>query len=402
MTILENLLNNLKENSMTQEEKAKAYDEVIERAKKVLLDCTSEEQKVVEYITPELKESEDERIRKWIIGVLSTYEHDKDLRNAAIAWLEKQAEHKKFRDSIQVGDKVTKNEDGVLVNLSQLKRVAKKDEKQSEEIIPLEEIILNVWELGNYWKELTKGVCNTEHGSQLDYIVKHWKEGEHYIKSFEKQDKQKPVVIPKFRVGDKVKKGYLTYTVEDIGEDSYKLQAYSKDGNKGSTVFLTIGYEKDYELVEQKSIDKVETKFHEGNFIIANDSSHIYQVMDVKRGIYIIKDLTDDVEYHIGIEEAHKSGRLWIIEDAEDGDYLTVNGRPFIYCCYDDYQGNYCCIDSNGEFRTSFNFGFNGKTILPATKEQRTLLFQKMYEAGYEWDAKNKELKNIETKGGEK
>ena len=29
----------------------------------------------------------------------------------------------------------------------------------------------------------------------------------------------------------------------------------------------------------------------------------------------------------------------------------------------------------------------------PATKEQRDLLFQKMKEAGYEWDAEKKELK---------
>ena len=65
-------------------------------------------------------------------------------------------------------------------------------EKQGEETIPLKKIILNVWELGNYWKELTKGVCNTEYGRQLDYIVKHWKEGEHYIKSFEKQGEQNP------------------------------------------------------------------------------------------------------------------------------------------------------------------------------------------------------------------
>ena len=82
---------------MTQEEKAKAYDEVIERAKKVLLDCTSEEQKVVEYITPELKESEDERIRKRIVdiingalGVRPTETEQKEL----LTWLEKQGEQK--------------------------------------------------------------------------------------------------------------------------------------------------------------------------------------------------------------------------------------------------------------------------------------------------------------------
>ena len=37
------------------EEKAKAYDEAIERAKKILRACTPEEQKVVEYIAPELR-----------------------------------------------------------------------------------------------------------------------------------------------------------------------------------------------------------------------------------------------------------------------------------------------------------------------------------------------------------
>ena len=50
------------------EDKAKRYDEAIERAKKVLLDCTPEERKVVEYISPELKESEDERMRNVAIN----------------------------------------------------------------------------------------------------------------------------------------------------------------------------------------------------------------------------------------------------------------------------------------------------------------------------------------------
>lgn len=35
---------------------------------------------------------------------------------------------------------------------------------------------------------------------------------------------------------------------------------------------------------------------------------------------------------------------------------------------------------------------------VPATKEQRDFLFQKMKEAGYEWDAERKELKKIEQK----
>ena len=57
---------------MTQEEKARAYDESLERAKdikigKVKLD---EGESITDYIFSELKESEDERIRKAILNHL--------------------------------------------------------------------------------------------------------------------------------------------------------------------------------------------------------------------------------------------------------------------------------------------------------------------------------------------
>lgn len=88
-----------KAEELSIEEKAKRYDEAIERAKKVLLDCTSEEQKVVEYITPELKESEDEEIRKVLLGHFSRYQKEEVFLNNItmgdiVAWLEKQGEQK--------------------------------------------------------------------------------------------------------------------------------------------------------------------------------------------------------------------------------------------------------------------------------------------------------------------
>lgn len=89
------------------------------------------------------KESEDEMVRKCLINGMKFYYEDNEEATWGtekfsmkvkdiLSWLEKQGEHKKFRDSIQVGDEVTRNRDGVIVNLSQLNRVAKKDEKQSE------------------------------------------------------------------------------------------------------------------------------------------------------------------------------------------------------------------------------------------------------------------------------
>ena len=72
---------------MTEQEKAKAYDDAIERAKKLYGDGITEE------IFPELKEDDDERIKKNCIHFLelqkqhhaATFEIEE-----CIAWLEKQ------------------------------------------------------------------------------------------------------------------------------------------------------------------------------------------------------------------------------------------------------------------------------------------------------------------------
>lgn len=126
---------------LTTEQKAQRYNEALERAKGVIEQNPLMEylKKGIEYILPELKESEDERVRKevkslflgWING--SNPPLLAEECNRWIAWLEKQGEHANFRNKIQIGDKVTRNEDGVLVNLSQLNRVAKKNEKQEEQ-----------------------------------------------------------------------------------------------------------------------------------------------------------------------------------------------------------------------------------------------------------------------------
>jgi len=121
------------------EEKAKAYDEIIKKANKMHHENCEACQACIEELIPELAESKDEMIIKAIksavLQLTDIYLQEKyGLKQSdCIAWLEKQGEHANFRNKIQIGDKVTRNEDGVLVNLSQLKRVAKKDEKQGEQ-----------------------------------------------------------------------------------------------------------------------------------------------------------------------------------------------------------------------------------------------------------------------------
>ncbi len=112
----------------------KKYKEALERAKRLHCEPTGGTERIVcEQIFPELKESEDEKIREALIDYfddankadenpLQSYGIHTD---KIIAWLEKQGEHANFLSKIQVGDKVTRNEGGVLVNISQLERVAK-------------------------------------------------------------------------------------------------------------------------------------------------------------------------------------------------------------------------------------------------------------------------------------
>jgi len=109
--------------------------------------------------------------------------------------------------------------------------------------------------------------------------------------------------------------------------------------------------------------------------------------------------------------------RPWTIEDAKNGDVLKalpigkLGGQIFIFkgVSNRDYAKN--CIDFHcrvykGCFH-AFEDGYMGVTehsedIRPATDEERDLLFIKMKEAGYEWDAEHKQLlklSNVERNG---
>lgn len=160
---------------------------------------------------------------------------------------------------------------------------------------------------------------------------------------------------------------------------------------------------------EQKPIDKVESNFKVGDWVVY---------------------CNDDVDLITGIEEngycINNSGyipficasdiRLWTIQDAKDGDVLHSTGWHndciFIFKRLDNWKFDkqngdravatgYCCLSISAD---KMEFCIQGpdcvevNTIKPATKIQHDLLFQKMKEAGYEWDAEKKELIKIEQK----
>lgn len=158
---------------------------------------------------------------------------------------------------------------------------------------------------------------------------------------------------------------------------------------------------------EQKTADKVEPKFKVGDWISGYYTN--YKVTAINSKGYVVED-TDGNKINI-LFENEKFHHLFTIADAKNGDVLVVphiegsehSEQIFIFKEIKDreYAKNaveYYCRYLDGEFRTNER-GFMGQAddyFTPATKEQSELLFQKMKEAGYEWDADKKELKIID------
>lgn len=154
---------------------------------------------------------------------------------------------------------------------------------------------------------------------------------------------------------------------------------------------------------EKKATDKVEPKFKVGFWIITKDKNvhkdySICKIVEIENnryhlenGDYLDIDTLEQYDYY-----------LWTIDDVKDGDVLVdVYGNIGIFQKNDDFDwSSYCSLGPNGGFRCfAIEHELDGSH--PATKEQRDLLFKKIEEAGYQWDAKKKELKLLISNGGD-
>lgn len=69
----------------------KKYEDALERARQVHNTNMDENKKSIEYIFPELKESEDEKVRKWLIDWANTVHWSEQFsvtKEQVLAWLE--------------------------------------------------------------------------------------------------------------------------------------------------------------------------------------------------------------------------------------------------------------------------------------------------------------------------
>ena len=354
---------------MTQEQKAKAYDEVRE---KIAIRFGSN---VADEIFSRFEMSEDEKIRKEITELVMqpTWKTEKEFhrRKELCAWLEKQGE-----------------------------TFTKKD-------------VDNTY---------LKGVCDAKH--ELE------KQGEIDKESYEIAEKEKREFVGNgfikcyadfqdFKEGET---GWLEY----LGNDNYNVRS---DNLLGKTYHITpcqlytifkkqTWIEKqgeqnpfDYEnaSIQQKDFaPKVEPKFKTGDWICNNGHSYLIAYIDLEQRRYLfeIGGYTHEQLNWEYIENADSKYHIWTIQDAKDGDVLVYGDNPNDYhveviMIFKSLRNKHSAFTHfhifDDEFRIN-DWCDCGENAHPATKEQRDALMKAMADAGYTFDFEKKELKKIEHK----
>lgn len=204
-----------------------------------------------------------------------------------------------------------------------------------------------------------------------------------------------------------VTKGSIKYIFPELAENKNEKIKESIKKVLANTDFKKLGIEYSfYDMInwleadkEKKDLKYVDPEFKLGDWICNNlYSLHITAIND---GKYYFN--SGDSYSYGDIKFINNNYHLWTIKDAKPGDVLACcDNKPFIFKGFFDLNfpnclAAYCGVTLENQF-----VHCNGKTfwtnqdVKPATKEQCNLLFQKMHEAGYEWDAEKNELKKIE------
>lgn len=190
---------------------------------------------------------------------------------------------------------------------------------------------------------------------------------------------------------------WLEKQIENKGIDeiSYKIGIKRVLDNPKS-----YGLEKQDKTILDSLKDYVKPKFHEGDWTVSNLDGNARQISEVHfdeyNSYYVVNGKS------VNLEEYDRLHHLWSIQDAKDGDVLSNGKMVVIFKHFEEpsYRQHivaYIGLDNNGNIQiTDDTWTLGIDKAKPATKEQCEILFAKMIESGYEWDAEKKELKKIE------
>ena len=246
------------------EEKAKAYDITLDKIKMLLGTGSSCSREELEYVFPELRESEDERIRKALVKLVKKagegYENISEgiSIQKAIDWLEKQGEQKPMEEHDFI--KIASGSYALsFIDYLDAHKYKGKMCVSNGECEDIENAFHNAM-----WDKLHRYYCKyiEKQGEQKSTNNQFTPEQAGILdKHIDKFLEQKPAnkTEPKFKVGDIVKhknNPHLTYILKRFTDDGdYEFHAIGKDGNEGCTCFSVVKYQDEWELVEQKSAE---------------------------------------------------------------------------------------------------------------------------------------------------
>lgn len=307
---------------LTIEQKAKAYDEALEKARNLHKDAIDMGENIrakqCEIIFPELKGSEDENNKRISKEISRFLKQNNGWNNEWLTWLKKQGEPID-KEKVQIGARM--------------------------------DVALSII---NFLDRNTLSMC---------------------LSGMERADLESAVV----------------------NSDWTKVYAYMKNKLEKQGEQKSFDYENAY--FQQKDFaPKVEPKFYKDEWVV-NKYGVPWRIDSFDKKNYQVSDGEGTHGYFSILKqnEVHH----WTIQDARNGDVLNDGITIFIFkdLLSDGSVLSYCDYNTDSGVSDAFcplSVNLMCSKITPATKEQRALFFQKMKEAGYEWDAEKKELKIID------
>lgn len=393
------------------------YKDALEKARvryNEIKGTSSSEEKFLLDVFPDLAQSDDERIRKELIDAIQGLWDNDALpmplsvrrKDEWLAWLIKQGETDKLIQEL-VKYKVKYTQEVLEKHINSMNN--KDDERLRKTTIA-------------FLKDFAdKGYENAV--ECIDWLEKQGedksqsdsKKSSEQIKDFEGEfgcwnsaQDFRPKHLQRCLCYDKYMKGVYCYVYDDISKYwcTQTTEEHDNDGDNHIcdyadyrvTVWMPLPdtpfYPSKSQLEkhsEQNHDDKVEPKFHKGDWITNGNST--LHITNMDYGFYQFEDSYDTISI---IDEKY---RLWSIQDAKDGDVLAFKNNlcgTIICKSPTDYDTKSYCRLVNDNFISKEESGWDSKLLVPATKEQRDLLFAKMKEECYTWDDEKKSVKEIE------
>ena len=324
---------------------------------------------------PELTKSKDEIMRKNIIATIHLYygEPLEDEAKEMIAWLKEQGEKDKLIQ--ELSEYKVKYTQEVLGKY--LHNISHKDdeslEKQGEQK-PQRMISAEAKEaIFDFKADIQQEDSASK--TESDFLFKVKYEGKEYnVKNIEgdavyEAEDQNNIPV------------YLDSEYCEIIRGGYDIK---ENGSPYPTKSATFS--------EQESNDEIEPKIKVGDWVVRKDGKNF---CNGSKFAQITKIDKEKYWFDCGTWLTNKEIRFWTIKDAKDGD-IVVDGYGNIGIFEKRWGINwhtYCYLENESRFISIG--GSHGSFCSLATKEQRNLFFQKMAEAGYEWDAENKKLNEL-------